>query len=230
MGDVATRMKQAAARAAVALVEPGSVIGVGSGTTAWAFVEALAAAGLELRGAVAASVETETRLVEAGIRVIAPESLLSLPLYVDGADAVDGLGRAIKGRGGAMVREKVLATWAERWVCVVDESKVVDRLGVDGASVVPVPVELVPFALAAATRTLAAHRGVPVLREGFVSDNGNPVLDVNGLDLDDPLVAEAMLDALPGAVGNGIFARRRVDLLLVGRSDGEVAHVTPLPQ
>lgn len=215
-------MKRAAARAALQFVTEGAVVGVGSGTTAWAFVDALAAEGPEVRGVIAASAETELRLAEAGLKLLAPDSLLHLPVYVDGADEVDAFGRALKGGGGAHVREKVLATWAERWICVVDETKVVEELGAR-----PVPLEVVPFALATVRRTLAARGGVPRLREGFTSDNCNPVLHVDGLDLADPLAAEEMLDAIPGVVGNGIFARRRADVVLVGRSDGEVARLLP---
>jgi len=215
-------MKRAAAYAALEFVTEGSVIGVGSGTTTWAFVDALAEQGPQVRGVIAASAETEMRLAEAGLRVLTPDAVLHLPLLVDGADEVDAFGRALKGGGGAHVREKVLATWAGRWVCVVDETKVVEELGAR-----TVAVEVVPFALATVTRALVALGGVSRLREGSCSDNGNPVLDVAGLDLSDPLAAEEALDAIPGVVGNGIFARRRADVVLVGRSDGEVARLTP---
>lgn len=215
-------MKRAAARAALEFVTPGTVVGVGSGTTAWAFVSALAADGPAVAGAVAASLETEMRLTEAGIRVLALDDVARLPLYVDGADVVDGYGRAIKGGGGAHAREKVLATRAERWVCVVDESKVVGVLGR-----APVPVEVLQFAVGDVTDALVALGGEAKLREGFCTDNGNPIVDVEGLDLSDPLAVETALDAIPGTVANGVFARRRADVVLVGRSDGGVARIVP---
>lgn len=215
-------MKRAAARAALEFVAPGMVVGVGSGTTAWSFVDALAERGPAVAGAVAASLETETRLTEAGIRVLAPSDVAALTLYVDGADVVDGFGRAIKGGGGAHAREKVLATRAERWVCVVDETKVVGVLGR-----VPVPLEVLAFALREIIDALVLLGGEPRIREGFCTDNGNPIVDVGGLDLSDPLAVEFALDAIPGTVANGIFARRRADVVLVGRSDGGVARILP---
>lgn len=214
-------MRRAAARAALEFVAGGSVIGVGSGATTWAFVEALGASGLELKGAMAASAETEVSLAEAGIRLLRPDAALHLPVYIDGADEIDRFGRAIKGGGGAHTREKILASWADRWVCIVDERKVVADLAA------AVPVEVLPYALSTVRRALAARGATVRLREGFMTDNGNPVLDASGLDLGDAVGLETMLETIPGVVGTGIFAARRADIVIVGRSDGEVARLTP---
>ena len=208
-------MKRASANAALEYVPSGATIGVGTGSTAEFFIEALAARPGQIAAAVASSLAATAALRAAGIRVVDLEEASSLPLYVDGADEVDPHLRLIKGRGGAHTREKVLATAAELFVCIVDESKLVDRLG--GA---PVPLEVVPMALPLVARRLTALGATVAERPGFVTDNGNAVLDAMELDLSDPEGLELELDAIPGVVECGIFARRRADVVLVGAAGG----------
>lgn len=209
--------KRAAAEAAVEYVEPGATIGVGTGSTVALFIEALAGLPADRRpaAAVASSEATAAALLAAGIPVVEPAA--TLPLYVDGADEVDPGLRLVKGAGGALTREKVLAASAELFVCIVDEAKVVARLGA-----APVPLEVVPMAAAFVAARVAADGGQAVLRRGYVTDNGNVVLDVTGLDLSDPDRLEVELDAIPGVLECGVFARRRADLALVGGPELEV--------
>jgi ribose 5-phosphate isomerase A len=209
-------MKRAAAEAAVEYVTVGTTIGVGTGSTAAFFIEALAARPGLIAAAVASSEVTAAALRATGIRVLDPASApYPLPLYVDGADEVDIELRLIKGGGGAHMREKVLATAAELFVCIVDETKLVDRLGR-----FPVPLEVVPWAAPFVAKHVAALGGRAVARPGFVTDNGNAVLDVLGLELIDPEGLELELDAIPGVLECGIFARRRADVVLVGIAGG----------
>ncbi len=213
--------KRAAAEAALALVRPGSVVGVGTGSTAAYFIEGLPAT--RAAGAVSSSVDTTHRLLAAGMRVVGLEEIGGrVEMYVDGADQVDPLLRLIKGAGGAMAREKVVASAADRFVCIVDETKVVTALGG-----VPLPVEVLPMARAYVQREIDALGGVVAERALFVTDNGNVVLDVDGLDLSDPEALESILEALPGVVGCGLFARRRADSALVGAADGTFAVLKP---
>jgi ribose 5-phosphate isomerase A len=224
--------KRAAALAALEHISPGAVIGVGTGSTVAFFIEALGAlpGGRRPVAAVASSEATARALRTAGIAVVGLDEVAAaaaregvripprpdgrpapLPVYVDGADEVDAELRLIKGGGGAHTREKVLATASELFVCIVDESKLVQRLGA-----FPVPVEVMPMAavFVAERLTEAGVRAVP--RPGYLTDNGNVVLDVTGLDLADPEGLEVELDSIPGVVECGIFARRRADVLLVG--------------
>jgi ribose 5-phosphate isomerase A len=206
--------KQAAALAALEYVPPDAVIGVGTGSTVAFFIEALAGlrAGRGPAAAVASSEGTAAALQAAGIVVVGlDDAPAPLPFYVDGADEVDTELRLIKGGGGAHTREKVLATASALFVCMVDESKLAPRLGA-----FPVPVEVVPMAAAFVAARLAELGGLPALRLGYLTDNGNVVLDVSGLDLSDPERLEVELDAIPGVLECGIFARRRADVLLVG--------------
>ena len=206
-------LKRAAATAALALVEPGSIVGVGTGTTTAYFIAGLAEAGVA--GAVASSENTRARLLAALVPVVELDDVGGeLGLYVDGADQVDPLLRLVKGAGGAMVREKVLATAASRFVCIVDESKPVPFLTGDR-----IPVEVIRMARAYVHRELEALGGLAVERSGF-TDEGNVVLDVSGLAMTDPEELEIAIESLPGVVGCGIFARRRADLLLVGGAGG----------
>ena len=232
--DGAEQQKRGAAEAAIAYVR-GGVVGVGTGTTAAFFIDALAAAPEPPEAVVASSDETARLLRERDFRVVSlaeaagllrtdadcvPEQPGAgadrpLPVYVDGADEVDARLRLIKGRGGAHAREKVLAAAARLFVCIVDASKVVERLGA-----APVPVEVLPMAETVAAARLVAMGGEPRRRPHFLTDNGNIVLDVAGLDLSEPERLEVALDAIPGAVANGVFAVRRADLCLVGAADG----------
>ena len=208
-------MKRASANAALEYVLTGATIGVGTGSTAEFFIEALAARPGQIAAAVASSLAATAALRAAGIRVVDLAEAPSTYSSSDGADEVDPHLRLIKGRGGAHTREKVLATAAELFVCIVDESKLVDRLG--GA---PVPLEVVPMALPLVARRLTALGATVAERPGFVTDNGNAVLDAMELDLSDPEGLELELDAIPGVVECGIFARRRADVVLVGAAGG----------
>jgi ribose 5-phosphate isomerase A len=206
--------KHAAARAALEHVEPGSVVGVGTGSTTAFFIDGLRATGLA--GAVASSEDTRRKLVALGIPVLTLDDIGGyLPLYVDGADQIDHALRMVKGGGGAMTREKVLAAATERFICIVDEAKVVEALGRER-----IPIEVLPMARAYVRRELEMFGGVAVERPGFVTDNGNVILDVRGLDMSDAEALELTLGALPGVVGTGIFARCRADMALVGSMEG----------
>jgi len=209
------QLKQAVARAAMAYVEAGKVIGIGTGSTANCFIDALAARKAEIPGAVASSEATRKRLEGHGIPVLELNDVDSLYLYVDGADEITTELHMIKGGGGALTREKIVAEVAERFVCIADASKLVDRLGR-----FPLPVEVIPMARALVTRRLAALGGTPKLREGFVTDNGNLILDVHGLAISDPVALETELNQIPGVVTNGLFARRGAQVLLLGGPEG----------
>lgn len=216
--------KRAAAFAALAYLRPDTVVGVGTGSTVAHFIDALGAGGAGVTRAVATSVDTEQRLLHIGISQIALEDAEKpLAFYVDGADEIDHLGHAIKGGGGAHAREKRVAQASSRWVCIVDESKLVDRLGMRA----PVPLEIEPTALTEVVTAVTALGGSPELRAGILTDSGNPLADVYGLDLSDPLGTEDALEAIPGVVACGIFAHRRADVILVGRDDGTVFTLIP---
>jgi ribose 5-phosphate isomerase A len=206
--------KRAVARAALEHVDPGSVVGVGTGSTTAFFIDGLRATGLA--GAVASSEDTRRKLVALGIPVLTLDDIGGyLPLYVDGADQIDPALRMIKGGGGAMTREKVLAAATERFICIVDDSKVVSEL-----TSANLPIEVLPMARAYVRRELEMLGSVAVERPGFVTDNGNVILDVRGLDMSDAEALELTLGALPGVVDTGIFARCRADMALVGGVEG----------
>ena len=212
--------RRAAARAAVRFVERDAVMGVGTGTTAAAFIEAMADAGRTPLAAVASSVATAHLLRSAGIEVVDLPASGRLPLYVDGADEADAELRLIKGGGGAHAREKVLASASDVFVCIAEHAKLVGRLGTH-----PVPVEVLPMARAFVARELALMGGTVVERAGFVSDNGNVVLDASGLDLVDPVALEKVIDEIAGVVACGVFALRPADLLLLGSPDGTAREI-----
>lgn len=207
--------KRAVAEAALALVEADSVIGVGTGSTANHFIEALARQRGRVEGAVASSEATAARLRAAGIPLLQLNEVGDLPLYVDGADEATRHRQLIKGGGGALTREKILAAASRRFVCIIDDSKLVDVLGE-----FPLPVEVIPMARSYVARQLVRLGGQPSLREGFLTDNGNLVLDVFGLKLLEPAKVEAEIDHIAGVVTNGLFARRPADLVLVGTDTG----------
>jgi len=218
--------KAAAAAAALRHIEAGTVIGVGTGSTARAFIEALREwTGPRPIAAVASSLETAHLLRAIGIEVAPLPPSGRIPLYVDGADEVDPALRMLKGHGGAHTREKVLASAADVFICIVDESKVVAQL--DGHTV---PVEYVPMSRAFVARRIAELGGTSTQRPGFVTDNGNEVLDVGGLDLSDPTLMESTLEGIPGVVCCGLFACRAADLLVVGHLDGSVETRGPAPR
>jgi ribose 5-phosphate isomerase A len=207
--------KKAAAEAALNYVEDDMTVGVGTGSTVNFFIDALARIRQRIRGAVASSTATEARLRERKIPVVQLNSVDELPIYVDGADEADPHLRLIKGGGGALTREKIVAAVSRRFVCVVDDSKLVDVLGA-----FPLPVEVIPMAQSHVGRQLAKLGGRPRLRQGFTTDNGNLIIDVHGLALTDPVEVEERLDHIAGAVCNGLFARRGADLLLVASAAG----------
>ena len=212
-------LKQAVARAAAdyvaANVPVGAVIGVGTGSTANFFIDALAPLKDRFRGAVASSEATRKRLEGHGIPVLDLNDVEDIPIYVDGADEIDGGLNMIKGGGGALTREKIVAAVARTFVCICDASKRVEVMGR-----FPLPVEVIPMARAHVARELAKLGGTPVLREGFVTDNGNVILDVRGLAITDPKGLEARINQITGVVTNGLFAVRPADVLLLGGADG----------
>jgi ribose 5-phosphate isomerase A len=211
---------QAAADYVNAHAPEGAVIGVGTGSTANCFIEALAPHRARYRGAVSSSVATTARLEQHGIRVFDLNEIESLPVYVDGADEIDASGAMIKGGGGALTREKIVASVSEVFVCIADASKRVDVLGS-----FPLPIEVVPMARTAIGRRVMALGGVPVLRvrqDGapYITDNGNEILDVKGLQIAVPRELEATINAWPGVVTVGLFAARGADLCLLGSGTG----------
>jgi len=208
-------LKAAVGRAALAHVQPGTVIGVGTGSTVNRFIDALAEARIPLAGAVSSSEQSTLRLKACGIAVLEAASVPRLPVYIDGADEIDNRGFMIKGGGAALTREKIVADLAERFVCIVDESKMVDVLGR-----YPLPVEVIPMAAAQVARRFAALGGEATLRPGVLTDNGHPVLDVRGLRITDPLALEAEVNQWPGVVTVGIFARHKASAALIGGSAG----------
>jgi ribose 5-phosphate isomerase A len=211
---------QAAADYVNANVPEGAVIGVGTGSTANCFIDALAATKQRYRGAVSSSLATTARLQSHGIKVFDLNEIESLTVYVDGADEIDGSGAMIKGGGGALTREKIVASVSEVFVCIADASKRVDVLGT-----FPLPIEVVPMARTAIGRRITAMGGVPVVRvqkDGtpFLTDNGNEILDVKGLRISDPRTLEMHVNAWPGVVTVGLFAGRGADICLLGGETG----------
>ena len=208
--------KRAVAKAALEFVVPGELVGVGTGSTANAFIDALATVKGRIDGAVASSETTAARLAGHGIRVVDLNAAGELPIYVDGADETTRHRHLVKGGGGALTREKIVAAAARTFICIVDDSKLVDRLGR-----FPLPVEVIPMARSLVARALVRLGGRPERREGFVTDNGNEILDVHGLDILDPPALESEMNQIVGTVTNGLFARRSADVVLVGTA-GEV--------
>ena len=208
-------LKAAVGRAAMAYVVPGAVLGVGTGSTVNHFIDALAASGVSIAAAVSSSSRSTERLLAHGIRVVEAEAVERLSVYIDGADEIDPRGCIIKGGGAALTREKIVADLAERFVCIADESKCVPRLG--GFAL---PVEVIPMAVAQIVRRFAAMGGRAVLRAGVRTDNGQPILDVHGLQIDDPLALETEVNQWPGVVTVGVFARHRAHIALIGAAQG----------
>ncbi|MCR4301249.1 MAG: ribose-5-phosphate isomerase RpiA [Sulfuricaulis sp.] len=207
--------KQAVALAALEYVESGWVIGVGTGSTANHFIDGLAKIKGKLDGAVASSNATADRLKKAGIPVLELNATGDLPLYVDGADEATKHLHLIKGGGGALTREKIVAAASRKFVCIADDSKLVDVLGK-----FPLPVEVIPMARSLVARRIVELGGQPVLRENFKTDNGNIILDVHNLKILNPVELEEKLDHLAGVVTNGLFARRPADVLLLASDQG----------
>ena len=208
--------KRKVAEAALAHVpDEDIVVGVGTGSTANYFIDALAARRARLSGAVASSEASAARLRSHGIPVLELNSVADIPIYVDGADEATRARHLVKGGGGALTREKIVAQASTKFVCILDDTKLVTRLGA-----FPLPVEVIPMARSFVARELLKLGGVPEWRAGFVTDNGNLILDVHKLDITDPVALEQTLNNIPGVVTNGLFARRPADVLLIGTDHG----------
>ncbi len=212
-------MKRAAAEAALEYIEFGDIVGVGTGSTANLFIDFLAKNKGKIDGAVASSTETESRLRQHGIALFDLNRTGNLPIYIDGADEANHHRQLIKGGGGALTREKIVAAASDKFICIVDETKIVDVLGE-----FPLPVEVIPLARSYVSRQLIKLRGRPELRANFTTDNGNEVVDVRNLDLVDPVGMERKINDLSGVVCNGIFALRPADAVVVGH-DGHVTTI-----
>ena len=208
-------LKAAVGRAAIAHLVEGTTVGVGSGTTADHFIDELGRVKGRFRGAVASSERSAARLRSHGVPLLDLNDVDELPVYVDGADEISERLAMIKGGGGALTREKIVAAVARTFVCIADESKLVATLGR-----FPLPVEVIPMAQAYVAREIAKLGGEPRLREGFTTDNGNVILDVAGLAISDPAGLETALNNIVGVVTNGLFARRGADVLLLGTPSG----------
>ena len=209
-------MKQAVAKAALEYVVPGTIIGVGTGSTANFFIDALASMKGRIEGTVASSVASAERLKAHGIEVLDLNSVSEISVYVDGADESTQHLHLVKGGGGALTREKIVAAASKKFVCIADESKLVGRLGK-----FPLPVEVIPMARSLVAREIIKKiGGEPVLRENFTTDNGNLILDIHNLDIMDPVATEQILNNITGIVTNGLFAMRPADVLLLGTPDG----------
>ena len=208
-------LKQAVAREAIKYVVEDAVIGVGTGSTADLFIDELARMKNRIAGAVASSERSAERLKGRGIRVLDLNSVNELPVYIDGADEITEHLAMIKGGGGALTREKIVAAVAKKFVCIADESKLVPVLGK-----FPLPVEVIAMARAYVARQMVKLGGQPKLREGFATDNGNIVLDVWGLSILNPVELETAVNNITGVVTNGLFARRGADVLLLGTKTG----------
>ncbi|MFT7772603.1 ribose-5-phosphate isomerase RpiA [Roseateles sp.] len=209
------QLKQLVGRAALDYVPAGQILGVGTGSTVDCFIDALAASGVAIPGAVSSSERSTQRLLKHGIKVLDAAEVTGLAVYIDGADEIDGQGFMIKGGGAALTREKIVADLAQTFVCIADASKLVATLGK-----FPLPVEIIPMAAAQLTRRFARLGGDAKLRAGVVTDNGGHILDVTGLSITDPLAFEAEVNQWPGVVTVGVFARHRAQVCLLGDADG----------
>ena len=209
------QLKALVGRAALQYVVPGALVGVGTGSTANHFINALYAMRDRIAGAVSSSDKSTERLRGHGIRVLEAAEVQSLPVYIDGADEVDPKGHMIKGGGAALTREKIVADLAERFVCIADESKLVPVLGQ-----YPLPVEVIAMSAAQLQRRFARLGSLATLRPGVLTDNGNPILDVRGLQITDPLAMETEINQWPGVVTVGIFARHKASVCLLGTAQG----------
>ena len=209
-------MKKIAAQAALQFVKPDMIVGVGSGSTVNCFIEALGTLKDQIKGAVAASKNSEALLREQGIEVFSTNDVSSLDIYVDGADEINPQKMMIKGGGAALTREKIVAALAKNFICIVDSSKQVDVLG----STFPLPIEVIPMARSQVARQLVTLGGAPEYREGVVTDNGNIILDVHNFAIMNPVEMEKELNNIAGVVTNGVFALRPANTVIIGTPDG----------
>jgi len=208
-------MKKLAAKAALDYIETGTMIGVGTGSTVNHFIDLLTSIKGKIEGAVSSSEATTARLKALGIPVYDLNGVGELPLYIDGADESNHYLQLIKGGGGALTREKIITAASRKFICIADHSKLVDILGK-----FPLPVEVIPLARSYVAREIVKLGGEPVYREGFITDNGNQILDIHGLSIMEPARLEAQLNNIPGVVTNGIFALYPADVLILGAPDG----------
>lgn len=212
-------LKLSVARAAINYVPEGKIIGIGSGSTATLFIDELAKIKDRIVGTVASSKATEERLSSHGIRVFDLNDVHEIPVYIDGADEISGTGAMIKGGGGALTREKIIASASDRFICIADESKLVTTLGK-----FPLPVEVIPMAYKSIARKLDALDGQAKLRmkgdQPYITDNGNVILDISGLQISDPVELENQINQIAGVVTVGLFARSGADICLLGCPDG----------
>jgi len=207
-------MKTLAAQAALAYVEEGTVLGVGTGSTVKCLIELLPSIKHKIRATVASSVATRELLLANGMEVVDFNSVDELALYIDGADSYNNLKQLVKGGGGALTREKVLAYASKKFICIVDATKQAEILGK-----FPIPIEVLPMARSYVAREIVKLHGLPVLRKDYTTDNGNIILDVHNWEITQPIEMEAKLNNIPGVVCNGIFAMREADEILIGHSD-----------
>lgn len=210
-------MKKAAAAAAIEYVEAGMVVGIGTGSTANHFIDLLAEIKHKVEATVASSIASADRLKAHGITVLDLNEAGQLSLYVDGADESNKSLHLIKGGGGALTREKIVAAASEKFVCIADETKLVDTLGN-----FPLPVEVIPMAQSYIAREIIKMGGTPQLREGFTTDNGNIIIDIHGMEITDAIKTEADFNTLAGVVTIGLFASRPADVLILGTPNGAV--------
>jgi ribose 5-phosphate isomerase A len=208
-------MKKAAAEAALAFVEPGMIVGIGTGSTANHFIDLLAGIKGKIDATVASSIASADRLRGHGIRVLDLNEAGQLSLYVDGADESTEFLHLVKGGGGALTREKIVAGASDKFVCIADDSKLVRTLGK-----FPLPIEVIPMARSLVARKMVAMGGTPVLREGFTTDNGNVILDIHNLTILNPVEMENLINQIPGVVTNGLFAIRPADVLILAGVGG----------
>lgn len=208
-------LKKAVGWAALQYVRPGTIVGVGTGSTAAHFIDALGTMKYDIKGAVSSSIASTEKLKGLGIEVFDCNDVDELDIYVDGADEINGQMQMIKGGGAALTREKVVSAIAHRFICIADASKEVDVLGA-----FPLPVEVIPMARSYVARELVKLGGRPVYRQGVVTDNGNVILDVHALEIIDPIALENRINGIAGVVTVGLFANRGADIALIGTPDG----------
>lgn len=207
--------KKEVAKAAIAYIEDDIIVGVGTGSTVNFFIEELAKIKGRIEGAVSSSDASEALLKQHNIPVLELNSVIEIPVYVDGADEATTQRHLIKGGGGALTREKIVAAASKQFVCIIDDSKMVPTLGT-----FPLPVEVIPMAQSYVARQIAKLGGQPLLRDGFITDNGNIILDIHNMNIENPLELEQALNQIVGVVTNGLFAQRPADILLIASDNG----------